>query len=316
MAEILQMNTAQDVKEAANRVIDSARDKTEKRKFELEKALKQIAEISPTDGGFEEFAVMLSLPDEHFQVLAPIFLKELEKGYHNINDQMTMVQAMNLAGIRAEDARTEYIKICQQIDDQLGETLSFPKRDFLKQILGMTYNAVAEAEGASKRTILIPIEYCHSDAKMPTYAHLTDSGMDIYALEDITIAPGETKLVPTGIKVAIPAGYELQVRPKSGRCLKTKLRIANTPGTIDAGYRDEIGVIVDNIEPFIKEAKIDENGRLYEVLFGSSYTIGKGEKFAQLVLCEVPKAVFYQVEHVSDITNDGRNGGFGSTGVK
>lgn len=316
MAEILQMNTAQDVKEAANRVIDSARDKTEKRKFELEKALKQIAEISPTDGGFEEFAVMLSLPDEHFQVLAPVFLKELEKGYHNINDQMTMVQAMNLAGIRAEDARTEYIKICQQIDDQLGETLSFPKRDFLKQILGMTYNAVAEAEGASKRTILIPIEYCHSDAKMPTYAHLTDSGMDVYALEDITIAPGETKLVPTGLKVAIPAGYELQVRPKSGRCLKTKLRIANTPGTIDAGYRDEIGIIVDNIEPFIKEAKMDENGRLYEVLFGSSYTIGKGEKFAQLVLCEVPKAVFYQVEHVSDITNDGRNGGFGSTGVK
>ena len=61
---------------------------------------------------------------------------------------------------------------------------------------------------------------------------------------------------------------------------------------------------------------MDENGRLYEVLFGSSHTIGKGEKFAQLVLCEVPKAVFYQVEHVSDIANDGRNGGFGSTGVK
>ena len=63
-------------------------------------------------------------------------------------------------------------------------------------------------------------------------------------------------------------------------------------------------------------AKIDENGRLYEVLFGSSYTIGKGEKFAQLVLCEVPKAVFYEVEKVGDITNDGRSGGFGSTGVK
>lgn len=316
MAEILQMNTPQEAKNSANKVIESAREKTEQRKFELEKALKQIAEISPQDGGFEEFAVMLALPDEHFQVLAPIFLKELEKGYHNINDQMTMVQAMNLAGIRAEDARTEYLKICQQIDEQLGETLSFPKRDFLKQILGMTYNAVAEAEGTSKRTILIPIELCHENAKIPTYAHLTDSGMDVYALEDITIAPGETVIVPTGLKVAIPAGYELQVRPKSGRCAKSKLRIANTPGTIDAGYRDEIGIIVDNIEPFIKEAKMDENGRLYEVLFGSSHTIGKGEKFAQLVLCEVPKAIFYEVEHVSDIANDGRNGGFGSTGVK
>lgn len=316
MADILNINTTQDAEQAAQRVIESVKSKSDARKFELDKALKQIAEITPQDGGFEEVAVLLSLPDEHFQLLAPIFLRELEKGYHNINDQLSLVQAMNLAGIRAEDARTEYIKICQQIDEQLGETLSFPKRDFLKQMLGMTYNAVAEAEGIAKKTILIPLEYCHTDAKMPTYAHMTDSGMDVYALEDITITPGETKLIPTGLKVAIPAGYELQVRPKSGRCLKTKLRIANTPGTIDAGYRDEIGIIVDNIEPFIKEAKMDENGRLYEVLFGSSHTIGKGEKFAQLVLCEVPKAVFYQVEHVSDVANDGRNGGFGSTGVK
>ena len=316
MAEILNINTPQDAKEAAQNVVQSIRDKTEKRKFELEEALKQIAKVSPNDGGFEEIAIMMSLPDEHFQVLAPAFLHELEKNYHNINDQLSMVQAMNLAGIHAEDARNEYIKICQQIDEQLGDLLSFPKRDFLKQMLGMTYNAVAEAEGVAKKTILIPLEFCREDAKTPAYAHLTDSGMDVYATEDITIAPGETKLVPIGIKVAIPAGYELQVRPKSGRCLKTKLRVANTPGTIDAGYRDEIGVIIDNIEPFIKEAKMDENGRLYEILFGSSYTIGKGEKFAQLVLCEVPKAVFYQVEHVSDVANDGRSGGFGSTGVK
>lgn len=319
MAEIINpkmINTKEEAVKAAQNIIKSSKDKADQRRFELEKALKQIAELSPADGGFEEVAVMLSLPDEHFTMLAPIFLKELEKNYHNINDQLSMVQAMNLAGLHAEDARNEFINICRAIDDQLGDTLSFPKRDFLKQMLGMTYNALAEAEGVAKKTILVPLEYCHPDAKMPAYAHLTDSGMDVFALEDITIAPGETKLIPTGLKVAIPAGYELQVRPKSGRCLKTKLRIANTPGTIDAGYRDEIGIIVDNIEPYIKEAKMDENGRLYEVLFGSSYTIGKGEKFAQLVLCEVPKAVFYQVEHVSDITNDGRNGGFGSTGVK
>lgn len=316
MAEIININTTQNAEQVAQRIIESAKSKSDAKKFELDKALKQIAEITPQDGGFEEVAVMLTLPDEHFQLLAPVFLKELEKGYHNINDQMSMVQAMNLAGIRAEDARTEYIKICQQIDEQLGDILSYPKRDFLKQMLGMTYNAVAEAEGVAKKTILIPIEYCHADAKMPTYAHLTDSGMDVYALEDIIIAPGETKLIPTGLKVAIPTGYELQVRPKSGRCLKTKLRVANTPGTIDAGYRDEIGVIIDNIEPFIKSADIDENGRLYNVEFGSSYTIGAGEKFAQLVLCEVPKAIFYEVESVGTIENDGRAGGFGSTGVK
>ena len=137
----------------------------------------------------------------------------------------------------------------------------------------------------------------------------------MYALEDITIAPGETKLIPLGIKCALPLGYELQVRPKSGRCLKTKLRIANTPGTIDAGYRDEIGVIIDNIEPVIRHADMDETGRLFNILWGQSYTIGKGEKFAQLVLSEVPKAAFYEVETVANIGED-RKGGFGSTGVK
>lgn len=317
MADIVNpINTTQDAKDAANRVINSQKNQSEQKKFELNKVLKQVAEVAPTDGGFEEFAVMLALPEEHFRVLAPVFLKELEKGYHNINDQMAMVQAMNLAGVYAEDARTEYIKICKQIDDQLGETLSFPKRDFLKQILGMTYNAVAEAEGIAKKTILIPIEYCHEDAKTPAYAHLTDAGMDVFALEDITIAPGETKLIPIGIKVALPTGYELQVRPKSGRCLKTKLRIANAPGTIDAGYRDEICVIVDNIAPVIRSAELDENGCLTNILWGNSYTIGKGEKFAQLVLSEVPKAVFYEVEEISEIPNDGRDGGFGSSGLK
>jgi dUTP pyrophosphatase len=227
-----------------------------------------------------------------------------------------MVQSMNLAGLKAENVREQYEQIYDEIDKQMGEYLSNQKRDFLKQMLAITYNALAEAEGVAKKNILIPIEYCRTEAKMPAYAHLTDSGMDVFALDDITIAPGETKLISTGIKVAIPAGYELQVRPKSGRCLKTKLRVANTPGTIDAGYRDEIGVIIDNIEPFIKSAEMDENGRLYNVEFGSSYTIGKGEKFAQLVLMEVPKAVFYQVENVSEVANDGRNGGFGSTGVK
>jgi dUTP pyrophosphatase len=313
MAEI---HTIEEAKAAAQHVVESQIEQTKKQKFEFEKYMRALAEVSPEVGSFDELGTLLAMPEEHFAVLAPIFLGELEKGMKNINDQMILVQSMNMAGLKAENVREQYEAIYHEIDNQMATVLSHQKRDFLKQMLGITYNALAEAEGVAKKNILIPIEICHPDAKIPTYAHLTDSGMDVYALEDVTIAPGETKLIPTGLKVAIPAGYELQVRPKSGRCLKTKLRIANTPGTIDAGYRDEIGIIVDNIEPYIKEAKMDENGRLYEVLFGSSYTIGKGEKFAQLVLCEVPKAVFYQVEHVSDIANDGRNGGFGSTGVK
>lgn len=313
MAEI---NNYEQAKAAAERVVESQRVDIETRKLEFEKILNELQAINPEIAGFDEVATMLALPDEHFAVLAPIFLDELERGMRNVSDQMIMVQAMNLAGLKVEDMKKQYDEIYAEIDGQMAGMMSRQKRDFLKQMLSVTYNILAEAEGVAKRLILIPIEYCHPDAKCPAYAHLTDSGMDVYALEDITIAPGETKLIPIGIKVAIPAGYELQVRPKSGRCLKTKLRVANTPGTIDAGYRDEIGVIIDNIEPFIKEAEMDENGRLYNVLFGSSYTIGKGEKFAQLVLCEVPKAAFYQVESVAKIDNDGRKGGFGSTGVK
>lgn len=319
MAQIIRpegLNNKEAAVAAAQKVIESERAQAEQRKFEFEKFMKVLQEANPELGGFDELGAMLALPEEQFAILAPIFLAELERGMHNINDQMIMVQSMNMLGMKAENVREQYEQIYTEIDTQMGDVLTHQKRDFLKQMLGMTYNALAEAEGVAKKTILIPLEYCHSDAKMPTYAHLADSGMDVYALEDITIAPGETKLVPTGLKVAIPAGYELQVRPKSGRCLKTKLRVANTPGTIDAGYRDEIGVIIDNIEPFVKSADIDENGRLYNVEFGSSYTIGKGEKFAQLVLCEVPKAAFYQVESVGAIENDGRNGGFGSTGVK
>jgi dUTP pyrophosphatase len=301
---------------AAQRVVESQRTQSEQRRFEFEKYMKALAEVNPDVGGFDELGTLLAMPEEHFAILAPVFLAELEKGLKNVNDQMIMVQSMNLAGLKAENVREQYEQIYDEIDTQMSDVLTRQKRDFLKQMLAITYNVLAEAEGVAKKNILIPIEYCHSEAKMPAYAHLTDSGMDVFALDDITIAPGETKLVPTGIKVAIPAGYELQVRPKSGRCLKTKLRVANTPGTIDAGYRDEIGVIIDNIEPFIKSADIDENGRLYNVEFGSSHTIGKGEKFAQLVLCEVPKAIFYQVESVGEVANDGRSGGFGSTGVK
>jgi dUTPase len=114
------------------------------------------------------------------------------------------------------------------------------------------------------------------------------------------------------------------VRPKSGLSAKTKLRVANAPGTVDAGYRDEIGVIIENVEPPIKDITYEpvmniENGQIdhlqvTSILYGSSYTIGKGQKFAQLVLSEVPKAVLYKVEKVGEIGED-RGGGWGSTGV-
>ena len=310
------INTTEQAKEAAQKLVAQQEQINQNKQFVFEEFVNTLGSLDPNLGGFDELAALLALPNEHFALLAPVFLNELEKGLNNVNDRLLMVQSINLAGLRAEQIQEQYKNICEEIDKELGETLSAQKRDFIKQMLAITYNAISEAEGVTKRNMLIPIEYCHPDAKMPTYAHLTDAGMDIYLTEDVTIHPGETVLIPTGIKVALPLGYELQVRPKSGRSLKSKLRIANTPGTIDAGYRDEIGIIADNIDPVIRHADIDENGRLYNVFWGSDITLSKGEKIAQLVLSEVPKAVFYEVESVSAIENDGRKGGFGSTGDK
>ena len=315
-AKIVPFNTPEQAKTAAQNMAQRAADSAAEKKNIIQSALDELKNVNPELGGFEEIAVLLTMPEEQFALIAPVFLHELEKSFNNVNDQLAMVQAMNLAGVKAEDAEKEYLAICEAIDKDMAETLSAQKRDFVKQMLAITYNAVNEAEGVTKRHVLIPLEYCHPDATMPTYAHLTDAGMDVYLTEDITIHPGETKLIPTGIKVALPLGYELQVRPKSGRSLKSKLRISNTPGTIDAGYRDEIGIIVDNIDQVIKGGELDEAGRLTGILWGSDITLSKGEKIAQLVLSEVPKAVFYEVESVSVIENDGRKGGFGSTGDK
>jgi dUTP pyrophosphatase len=304
-----------DAKNAAKKIVDKAHEQQVEKKQVFEDALKSLSQVKGDEKGYEGVALLLALPEENFAVLAPTFLAELEQSMRNTNDQLAMAQIFNASGIRVEDITLEYQKLCDEVDKQMEGMLSAQKRTFLKNLLAITYNAISETEGITKRNMLVPIEFCREDAKLPTYAHLTDAGMDVFATEEITINPGETKLIPLGIKVALPIGYELQVRPKSGRSLKSKLRVANTPGTIDAGYRDEIGVIVDNIDPYIKHAEMDENGRLYNIEFGSSITIGKGEKFAQLVLSEVPKAVFYEVESVAGMGED-RQGGFGSTGDK
>ena len=283
---------------------------------EFEELAKQLEAYNFSGEDLQEISALLSLPEEQFGLIGDIFLEEMEKEYNkDVNKNLT-IQMLNASGKTLQDFQEEYKLICQGIDSAIKSNLSAQKRDFLKRMLGIVYNSISEADGIASKIVQIPVELCNNNSKLPAYAHETDAGLDIYALEDITIAPGETKIIPTGIKVAIPAGYELQVRAKSGRCVKTKLRVANAPGTIDAGYRDEIGVILDNIEPFIKKAKINIDGTLSDVEYGQSYTIGKGEKFAQLVLSEVPKVSWIEVDSVKDIANDGRAGGYGSTGLK
>jgi dUTP pyrophosphatase len=119
--------------------------------------------------------------------------------------------------------------------------------------------------------------------------------MDLYSAIDEVLKPGEIKLIPTGIKISVPIGYEAQVRPKSGIALKNGVTVLNTPGTVDAGYRGEIGVILINLG---KE----------------KFEIKKNSKIAQLVIAKVEHAKVEVVENL-DETRRGA-GGFGSTGLK
>ena len=289
-------------------------------KSDLEQILNLFNDIMGTeeDKSFgDALTSLFNMDDEKFTLISPGILQSFQQSVNNPNDKLGLVQALNANGATAEDLVASFNTISDAIDSI--EEISQIKRDFLKSLLAALTNAVNETEGIAKRFVQIPVELCHPDAKIPQYANTSDSGMDVYALDDYTIAPGEIKLIPTGIKLALPPGYEIQVRPKSGRALKTKLRIANTPGTVDAGYRDEIKVIVENIEPPIKdiEYNFDDNGTpiIKSILHGASYTIGKGEKFCQLVLMEVPKAALYRVGQVGEI-GENRGGGFGSTGLK
>lgn len=299
----------------------------EKELKSIEESLGEIVQASENKEMFEAISKLISMPDDEFMVIAPNIMQSFQQSLNNPSDKIALAQSFNASGIKADD----FVQSLEQVSEEIDKlSVSVQKRDFLKGMLTSIANSVNETEGIAKRYIEIPIELCHPDAKIPQYAHITDSGLDVFALEDITIHPGETVLVPTGIKIALPPGYEIQVRPKSGRALKTKLRIANTPGTIDAGYRDEIKVIVENIDPPIRaihpRTTVLNAGEKYEsvrpepivagdIEFGQDYTIGKGEKFAQLVLMEVPKASFYQVSKVQEIGED-RGGGFGSTGIK
>ena len=276
-----------------------------------------MGELSGKEDTLEAIGGLLNLPEDKFALLAPGILDSYLRGLNNANTRLLLAQAINANGIAVEDMVQNFAQLGKKIDTL--ESFSAQKKDFLKQLVNGLGNCISETQGVAKKYIQIPYEKCREGARMPEYAHIDDSGMDLYALEDYTIHPGETKLIPTGLKFAIPNGYELQIRPKSGRCLKTKLRVANTPATIDAGFRGEVCVIVENVEAPIQDItyEFDNDGHpvITSILHGTDHYIHKGEKFAQLVLAEVPKANFYLVDKVMEDT-ERADGGFGSTGLK
>ncbi len=143
--------------------------------------------------------------------------------------------------------------------------------------------------------IAVEFKLLHELAQAPSYAHDGDAGADLVCVEDVTLAPGERMLVPTGVAIALPAGYVGLVHPRSGLANKHGISIVNTPGTIDSGYRGELKICLINLDST------------------ETVSLPAGSRIAQLVIQEVTTAKFLQVEDLDDTERSDK--GFGSTGI-
>ena len=143
----------------------------------------------------------------------------------------------------------------------------------------------------------ILIKRLSKEVSLPKYETSGSSGMDLSANidNDVNIEPGNSAIIPTGLAISIPKGFEVQIRPRSGLAAKQKISVLNTPGTIDADYRGEIKVILINLNDKV-------------------FTVEKGLRIAQMVVCPVVQAKLEEVSELND--TDRGKGGFGSTGIK
>ena len=274
--------------------------------------------------GLKVLGALLSLPDEQFEIMKPIFMSNIEEAFNSPEAVIGFSQMMNQNGIKIEDFTDHMDNTIEAVDQLVAEgvELNQSKKDFLKFIFTTFTNTMEQSNAVSHRIITIPIELCREGAKLPAYATNGSAAMDIYSPEEVIIAPGECKIIPTGIKVNIPIGYALLIQPRSGMSRKTKLRIANTPGLIDSDYHEEIGVIVENIDPPLKDVEFEWSKGAQLMggeptignLYGSSFTIGKGERFAQMRLVEVPVINWLPVKSIGTFDND-HGAGFGGTGT-
>ncbi len=255
-------------------------------------------------------------PDEDFALIAPFIKAKIKQGCESkeYQDQLLLLMDMYDAGTVEEEV---YV-----LDNFINELkadndLSPEKRDVLIYLFECQREAYQNLKECGRPKIRVKITKLSDKAILPTYAHPTDAGCDIYAAETVTFKPGETKIVKTDLAVAIPPGYEIQIRPRSGMSYKTPMIIPKSPGTIDCEYRGNVGVIMQNTNGIVY-GEIKEDGDrdiIYIDPTADPYTIHEGDKIAQMVLNEVPMIDWNEVETVDDLgaTQRGK-GGFGSTG--
>lgn len=185
------------------------------------------------------------------------------------------------------------LKMLQDLDEQ-DENIDYGN---IMDLFGLDLPELEKEMGSFAPKLNLPFSKSSPDAVSPKYAYQTDSGFDLHSTEECWVHSNDRRLVPTGLHLDIPDGYEIQVRSKSGLALKQGLMVLNSPGTVDQGYTGEIQVIIFNTSK--DKVKIE-----------------KGQKIAQAVLCPVVSGKWIELVEKDSINDKDRNqNGFGSTGI-
>lgn len=234
---------------------------------------------------------LLNLDDVMFDNIYPEISKGIQDALSSDTIRTQMIeQVKTIPSIDYNEEKEGVQTAIKEIKSD--DTLSKNKSQFLCDLIEGITNIYLDVLDNPREIISVKIEKINDKAIIPTYAHNSDAGADVYAAEEVTIKPFETQAIKTGLRLGIPKGYEIQVRPRSGLSLKSGLRIANAPGTIDSAYRGELMVIMTNISQ-------------------EPYTVNVGDKIAQLIICPSPMMKFIE-ESIDTNTERGENG-FGSS---
>ena len=253
-----------------------------------------IGQFTGTDAS--GFIQILDTPDDEFEKTYELFKPQVLKFFASETYQHDIIQKMSIMpDISLKEERDAAAALLNTIDND--ESLSPFKKDFIHLIMDSTIDVISDLLESRRTRIDVKVVRLNDNAIIPEYAHPTDAGADISSCEETIIKPGETKLVRTGLAVAIPDGYEIQIRPRSGLSIKTPLRIPNSPATIDSEYRGEIKVPIWNTGDTI-------------------HVIDKGMRIAQMLIAPTPMIRWNEVETIEELGSTERgSGGFGSTGL-
>ena len=233
-----------------------------------------------------------SLPDASVELILPQIedqFKDLVKQQDLLNKTKTefLEEGYTVADIKA--IKQSYDEIAEDYFKIVSPTS--PKGRYIAALIGVYKDFLDKIlEEGFTRTVNIKVEKLVEHAILPTYAHFGDAGADLYASQTVQIAPNETKIIPTGLKIEVPDGYEMQVRPRSGMSVKTNTKVVF--GTVDSGYRGEVGIMLTNYGQEI-------------------YNVNAGDKIAQAIIAPTYHGNFLVVDSLSE-TERGE-GGFGST---